>query len=34
MFVNISYLVIELMINVMNNYLVIEFDLFNIIELL
>jgi hypothetical protein len=34
MFVNINYLVIELMINVMNNYLVIELNLFNRIELL
>jgi hypothetical protein len=34
MFVNINYLVIELMIDVANNYLVIELNLFNIIELL
>jgi hypothetical protein len=34
MFVNINYLVIELMIHVVNNYLVIELNLFNIIELL
>jgi hypothetical protein len=34
MFVNINYLVIELMINVVNNYLVIELNLFNRIELL
>jgi hypothetical protein len=34
MFVNINYLVIELMIDVVNNYLVIELNLFNIIELL
>jgi hypothetical protein len=33
MFVNINYLVIELMIDVVNNYLVIELNLFNIIEL-
>jgi hypothetical protein len=32
MFVNINYLVIELMIDVVNNYLVIELNLFNIIE--
>jgi hypothetical protein len=29
MFVNINYLVIELMIDVVNNYLVIELNLFN-----
>jgi hypothetical protein len=34
MFVNINYLVIELMIDVVNNYLVIELNLFNGIELL
>jgi hypothetical protein len=34
MFVNINYLVIELMIDVVNNYLVIELNLFNKIELL
>jgi hypothetical protein len=34
MFVNINYLVIELMIDVVNNYLVIELNLFNRIELL
>jgi hypothetical protein len=34
MSVNINYLVIELMIAVVNNYLVIELNLFNIIELL
>jgi hypothetical protein len=34
MFVNINYLVIELIINIMNNYLVIELNLFNRIELL
>jgi hypothetical protein len=34
MFVNINYLVIELIIDVVNNYLVIELNLFNIIELL
>jgi hypothetical protein len=34
MFVNINYLVIELMISVVNNYLVIELNLFNRIELL
>jgi hypothetical protein len=34
MFVNIDYLVIELMIDVVNNYLVIELNLFNRIELL
>jgi hypothetical protein len=34
MFVNINYLVIELMIDIVNNYLVIELNLFNIIELL
>jgi hypothetical protein len=34
MFLNINYLVIELMINVVNNYLVIELNLFNRIELL
>jgi hypothetical protein len=34
MFVNINYLVIELMINVVNNYVVIELNLFNRIELL
>jgi hypothetical protein len=34
MFVNINYLVIELMIDVVNNYLVIELKLFNRIELL
>jgi hypothetical protein len=34
MFVNINYLVIELMIDVVNNYLVIELNLLNIIELL
>jgi hypothetical protein len=34
MFVNINYLVIELMIDVVNNYLVIEMNLFNRIELL
>jgi hypothetical protein len=34
MSVNINYLVIELMIVVVNNYLVIELNLFNIIELL
>jgi hypothetical protein len=34
MFVNIKYLVIELMIDVVNNYLVIELNLFNRIELL
>jgi hypothetical protein len=32
--VNINYLVIELMIDVVNNYLVIELNLFNRIELL
>jgi hypothetical protein len=32
--VNINYLVIELMIDVVNNYLVIELNLFNKIELL
>jgi hypothetical protein len=32
MFVNINYLVIELMIDVVNNYLVIELNLFNRIE--
>jgi hypothetical protein len=34
MFVNINYLVIELMIDIVNNYLIIELNLFNIIELL
>jgi hypothetical protein len=34
MFMNINYLVIELMIDVVNNYLVIELNLFNGIELL
>jgi hypothetical protein len=34
MFVNINYLAIELMIDVVNNYLVIELNLFNRIELL
>jgi hypothetical protein len=34
MFVNINYLVIELTIDVVNNYLVIELNLFNRIELL
>jgi hypothetical protein len=34
MSVNINYLVIELMIAFVNNYLVIELNLFNIIELL
>jgi hypothetical protein len=34
MFVNINYLVIELMIDIVNNYLVIELNLFNRIELL
>jgi hypothetical protein len=34
MFVNINYLVIELMTDVVNNYLVIELNLFNRIELL
>jgi hypothetical protein len=34
MFVNINYLVIELMIDVVSNYLVIELNLFNRIELL
>jgi hypothetical protein len=31
---NINYLIIELMIDVVNNYLVIELNLFNRIELL
>jgi hypothetical protein len=31
---NINYLVIELIIDVVNNYLVIELNLFNRIELL
>jgi hypothetical protein len=34
MFVNINYLVIESMIYIVNNYLVIELNLFNRIELL
>jgi hypothetical protein len=34
MFVNINYLVIELMIDIVNNYLVIELNLFKRIELL
>jgi hypothetical protein len=34
MFMNINYLVIELIIDVVNNYLVIELNLFNRIELL
>jgi hypothetical protein len=34
MFANINYLVIELKIDVVNNYLVIELNLFNKIELL
>jgi hypothetical protein len=34
MFVNINYLVIKLMIDVVNNYLVIELNLFNRNELL
>jgi hypothetical protein len=34
MFVNINYLVIELMIDIVNNYLVIELNLFNKIKLL
>jgi hypothetical protein len=34
MLVNIDYLVIELMTDVVNNYLVIELNLFNRIELL
>jgi hypothetical protein len=34
MFVNINYLVIESMIDVVNNYLVIELNLFNRIKLL
>jgi hypothetical protein len=34
MFVNINYLVIELTIDIVNNYLVIELNLFNRIELL